>query len=413
MLYIFSFITVAAMFAGIFILLGHGDTSEALIVGVSILPILAATLFIRWKKYEWAVRFIAMLMILMITVLSTRGLGIHALSNLGFPAILIVASLVSKRRTMIFLAFLTVVCVAWLVFGELAGLYTPGTLVRSVPGDFFTAAMTISAAALMVRLLAESMYETNRRLQLELQERRKAEARLKELVGELETKNAEMESFTDAASRDLKIPLAEIRRLLRSLEEDVTKGDRARLKENVEKAVRAGERMRGLLDDLLFLSYIGRSRNPSVDLPFGEVVHEALGTVDSLRTAGVEIVVAQDLPVIHGDRPRLVEVVRNLIDYATRATDGPPDRRIEIGQEGQDMDGNPVFFVRDTGHEIAPEEQRRIFGLIYREEEQESSSGVDLAVVKKIIEVHGGRIWVESSPGKGSTFFFTLPLAGN
>jgi signal transduction histidine kinase len=409
MLYIFSFVTAGALFAGIFILLSHNDTSEALIVGLSILPILAATLFIRRRMFEWAVRFLAVLMILTITLLSTRGLGIHALSNLGFPAILIVASLVSRRRTMIFLTLLTVACVCWLVFGELAGWYTPTTLVRSVPGDFFTAALTIIAAALMVRLLSESMFTTNRQLQQELQERRKAELRLQELVRELEAKNAELESFTDTASHDLKIPLSEIRRQLKNIEQDVISGDRVRLRENVEKAAIASETMRDLLDELLFLSYIGRSRNPSTEAPFAEIVRAAIPLVDSLRSTQAEILVAEDLPVVRGDRPRLLEVARNLIANAVRTTAGLPGARIQVGCEGQDPDGSPILFVRDNGRGLDAKERARVFGLSYPREGEGRAAGVDLAIVKKIVEVHGGRIWVESEPGKGSTFFFTLP----
>ena len=407
--FLFTGVTLVAMFAGIFILLSHGDRQEAILVALTTLPILASMYFVRRKAFEWAARFIAVLMILMITVLSTRGLGIHAISNLGYPAILIVASLVTRRRTMIFLTLVTVGCVAWLVFGELAGAFTPTVLVRSVPGDFFTAALVIIAAAFMVRQISELSFEANRKLQQELKERRKIEKRYKQLIRELEAKNAELESFTYTVSHDLKAPLITIRGFLGHLEEDVTSSDRTRLKEDVERIANATEKMRNLLDELLFLSRIGRLKNPSVDVPFGEIVREALGMVEGrLRARQIQISVAADLPVVHGDRPRLVEVVQNLIDNAAKFMTEQAEPRIEIGQQGLDADGNPILFVRDNGIGIEAQYHNKIFGLFSKLAANSEGTGVGLAIVKKIIEVHNGHIWVESEVGKGATFFFTF-----
>ncbi|MGA7193864.1 MAG: ATP-binding protein, partial [Anaerolineales bacterium] len=85
-----------------------------------------------------------------------------------------------------------------------------------------------------------------------------------------------------------------------------------------------------------------------------------------------------------------------------------PHPIIEIGQRGEE-DGKPIFFVKDNGMGIAPQYHERIFGLFNKLDPQSEGTGIGLALVKRIIEVHGGRIWVESEPGKGSTFCFTLP----
>jgi len=100
--------------------------------------------------------------------------------------------------------------------------------------------------------------------------------------------------------------------------------------------------------------------------------------------------------------------MQNLIDNAAKYMGGQKEPRIEIGQRGE-QDGKPVFFVRDNGMGIAPEHHERIFGLFNKLDARSEGTGVGLALVKRIIEVHGGRIWVESVSGMGSTFLFTLP----
>jgi signal transduction histidine kinase len=112
---------------------------------------------------------------------------------------------------------------------------------------------------------------------------------------------------------------------------------------------------------------------------------------------------------VTGDRQRLVEVLQNLLDNAAKFMGDQPNLRIEIGQRGEDAEqGKLIFYVKDNGIGIAPEHHERIFGLFNQLDPKMGGTGVGLALVKRIVEFHGGRIWVESEAGKGSTFYFTL-----
>jgi len=241
-------------------------------------------------------------------------------------------------------------------------------------------------------------------------ERMQVEAEREKLIQELTAKNAELEQFTYTVSHDLKAPLITIRGFLGYLDEDASSGNRERLKDDIERIGSASTKMYKLLDELLILSRIGRMKNPPVNIPFAEIVHEALGMVEGrLRPRRIEVRIEPGLPIVHGDRPRLVEILQNLIDNAAKFIGERPDPCIEIGQRGFDADGKPILFVHDNGIGIDPQYHDKVFGLFNKLDMQTEGTGVGLALVKRIIEVHECRIWIESEPGKGSTFYFTLP----
>jgi signal transduction histidine kinase len=173
--------------------------------------------------------------------------------------------------------------------------------------------------------------------------------------------------------------------------------------------------MQHLLNDLLELSRIGRLKNDSVVIPFEELAREAIELVHGrIVEHGVTVHVDSNLPTVFGDRPRLLEVLQNLIDNAAKFMGTQKDPHIEIGQSGEDAEsGMPVFYVRDNGIGIAPEHFERVFGLFNKLDVKSDGTGIGLALVKRIVEVHGGRIWVTSELGKGATFCFTLPPASH
>jgi PAS domain S-box-containing protein len=240
----------------------------------------------------------------------------------------------------------------------------------------------------------------------------RAEAEREVLFGELEAKNAELERFTYTVSHDLKSPLITINGFLGLLEQDATAGDAARMQGDITQIRTATETMRRLLDELLELSRIGRVINPPQAVPLADLVHEAVNLVaGQIAARGVQVTKAPDLPVVYGDRPRLLEVLQNLLDNAVKFLGAQPEPRVDIGswQEGDDT----VCYVRDNGVGIEPRYHEKVFGLFEKLDLENADTGIGLALVKRIIEVHGGRIWVESKgAGQGSTFYFTLPSQG-
>jgi signal transduction histidine kinase len=227
----------------------------------------------------------------------------------------------------------------------------------------------------------------------------------------LEVKNAELERFTYTVSHDLKSPLITIRGYLGHLEESAVAGDLERFRADASRIQRATNKMEALLRDLLALSRVGRVRNPDEDVPLASVAHDAADLVrGALVARGVTVEIAPDLPVVRGDRQRLLEVMQNLIENATKFMGDAARPRIEIGSR-PDPSG-PVFFVRDNGVGIDPRHRDKVFDLFEKLTPGTEGTGVGLALVKRIIEAHGGRVWVESEgPGRGSTFCFTVPLA--
>ena len=222
----------------------------------------------------------------------------------------------------------------------------------------------------------------------------------------LEAKNDELERFTYTVSHDLKSPLFTIKGFIGLLREDVREGNTARVVDDLGRIDSAADLMQHLLDDLLELSRIGRLANPSEDVDLNVVAREAVELVAGrIAERGVEVVVAPDMPTVVGDRVRLREVFQNLLDNAIKFMGDQPEPRVEIGIR---PDG-ATCFVRDNGIGIAPEHQEHIFELFMRLDKNTEGTGIGLPLVRRIVEVHDGRVWVESEGrGRGAMFCFTL-----
>ena len=295
----------------------------------------------------------------------------------------------------------------------LASTYEPRSL-----GDQLAVTITLSGGFVGIALL---QWFSTRQLQLaliqarattadlliEITERQQAEAEREALVADLEAKNTELERFTYTVSHDLKSPLISISGFVGFLEQDTQTGNLERVKEDIVQINNAVAKMQRLLNELLELSRVGRLMNPPEEVSFTDIAHEAIEMVHGrIEACGVQVEIAPDLPTVHGDRARLVEVMQNLIDNACKFMGEQPDPKLEIGAR-QD-DGEAVFYVRDNGIGVDPQYHDKIFGLFDKLDPQSEGTGIGLALVKRIVEIHGGRIWVESEVGAGSTFCFTL-----
>jgi PAS domain S-box-containing protein len=244
----------------------------------------------------------------------------------------------------------------------------------------------------------------------DITEHKKVENERENLIDELETKNAELERFTYTVSHDLKSPLVTITGFIGYLQQDAMNGNIEKMKGSIERISAAARKMQALLSDLLELSRVGRLMNTPEDLPFGDIVNEAIDHVrGQLDEGNITIESLTNYPAVHGDRVRLVEVLQNLIDNAAKYSKPDAQSRIEIGADGRDEHGRAIFFVRDNGIGIEEQYHDRIFGLFNKLNVQSEGTGIGLSLVKRIIEVHDGRIWLVSEKDKGATFYFSLP----
>ena len=238
------------------------------------------------------------------------------------------------------------------------------------------------------------------------------EERVRGRTTELEAKNTEMERFIYTVSHDLRTPLISVSGFLGFLKQDAERGDLDQMQTDLGIANEAITKMDRLLLETLELSRIGRVANPPEDVQFEEIVDDALGqTSEKIRSSRCKVSVAQNLPVVHVDRMRITEVLANLIENSIKYMGLQTNPKIEIGQriDGKDR----IFFVRDNGIGIDLSQHDKVFGLFYKVDKKSEGTGAGLAIVKRIIDVHGGRIWIESELGKGCTVCFTLPLDMN
>ncbi len=380
----------------------------ALAIAIGIVPILISILFLRRNAVTIPSTLLAVTIILLITWLATFGQGIHDIGLLGYPVILIVAGLVLRGRVIMNLAILIILCLGWLVFGDLQGLYEPAQFVQSNLEDFFITSIIILVAGNAVYRLVRNVYDNLARAEQEIEEREKVEREREKLIQQLKLKNQELNRFAVRVSHDLKTPLITVAGFLGFLEKDIKEGNHARVEKNVTQISDAARKMGKFVDELLDLSRVGRIVNPPTDVPFDAIVEDALKAADGvLKAKQVQVAVKAALPFVHVDRVRVVQVLQNLITNAVKFMGNQPQPIIKIGFE--EIGGEHIFHVGDNGSGIDKEHQERIFELFGKLDPNTDGIGIGLGVVKRIVEVHGGRIWVESEgTGKGATFKFTL-----
>jgi PAS domain S-box-containing protein len=242
----------------------------------------------------------------------------------------------------------------------------------------------------------------------DITERKQAEEEIRQKTKALQQINEELTHFTYAVSHDLRSPLVTIRAFLGQLDQDLGGNKPALIEKDLAYLRTAADKVSGLLDELLELSRIGRQMRTPTEVSMQEAVNEALSLVAGrIVKHGVTVKVTQAPVQLTGDRPRLVEIFQNLVDNAVKYMGDQPAPCVEIGAD--DVDGEIVLFVRDNGIGVDPQHQLRLFGPFEKLNPGSEGAGLGLALVKRIVEVHGGRVWLESEGlGHGCTLRFTL-----
>lgn len=234
---------------------------------------------------------------------------------------------------------------------------------------------------------------------------------LQRLNVELQRRNQELDTFTYIASHDLKEPLRGISNYAQFLIEDYSKTLDVEGRERLVTIQRLIQRMEELLNSLLHYSRVERVELNQSDLELTQVVQEALDQLQGrLQGEHVQVHLPQSLPLVRGDRTQLTEVFTNLLSNALKYND-KAEKWVEVGVQNPINGEPPIFYVRDNGIGISPEHREKVFEIFRRLHTRDAyggGTGAGLTIVKKIIERHGGRIWVDSTVGNGATFYFTI-----
>ena len=242
----------------------------------------------------------------------------------------------------------------------------------------------------------------------DITERKRAEDDLNRAMEDLKRSNAELEQFAYVASHDLQEPL----RMVSSYMQLLKRRYEGKLDQDADQfiayAVDGSERMQRLINDLLAFSRVGTRGQPFAEVAGDKALEQALTNLQVAIKKGKATVTHDRLPKVLGDETQLVQLFQNLVGNAIKFH-GKEKPQVHISARARGKEW--VFAVRDNGIGIDPQYAERIFIIFQRlhGRAKYEGTGIGLAICKKIVQRHGGRIWVESQPGKGSTFFFTLP----
>ena len=228
---------------------------------------------------------------------------------------------------------------------------------------------------------------------------------------ELKKKNADIEQFIYTVSHDLRSPLVTVKAFLGYLEQDMEEGNRLRFAQDLQYIHAAADKMKLLLDELLELSRIDRSEPVPVQTSLLEIVHEVLDVMAGIiNDHNLQVEIPKNDVMLIGDRSRLFQIWQNLVENAVKYRYGNDLPLVRIG--ACQSDGEMRFYVRDNGIGIEPQYHEQVFNLFEKLDARTPGAGMGLAIVRRVVEKCGGRIWVESAGhGEGTCFWFTLPEA--
>lgn len=230
---------------------------------------------------------------------------------------------------------------------------------------------------------------------------------LKATVSKLTTANKELSDFAHVAAHDLKAPLRAIGSLAGIISEDYADKLDEQGKKHLDLLVKRTERMSELINGILRYSEVGKVASEKEKVDLNKVVNDVISSLDPSKN--IEITVRNSLPVIIAEKTRMAQIFQNLLSNAIKYMD-KPNGLIQIGCSVEE--GFWKFYIKDNGPGIDEKYYDKIFVIfqtLTRRDELEGT-GIGLSMVKKIVELYAGKVWVESTVGLGSTFFFTLPI---
>lgn len=240
------------------------------------------------------------------------------------------------------------------------------------------------------------------------------EQRVSERTQELQTANRrlevayrDLEAFTRSVSHDLRAPLRAIKGYTSMLGEELGKADAPRIQHHMEAIMGTTRRMDAIIDNLLKLASVSQRELQTQRLRLADLMRQVVQEVNPPPPAEVHIGLASEC--VRADAGLLALALRNLISNAVKFSQTRPNPEIWVG--ATEVEGDRAYFVRDNGVGFDPRYAPRLFGAFQRlhSEREFEGTGLGLTIVKSVIEKHGGRVWAESQPGAGATFYFVLP----
>jgi light-regulated signal transduction histidine kinase (bacteriophytochrome) len=278
--------------------------------------------------------------------------------------------------------------------------------------------------AVIARRRAKQAESANRRLEEEIRDRKRAEEEIRRLNANLERSVEvrteqladaikQLEAFSYSVSHDLKAPLRAINGFSRALLEDYGPQLEDQARSYLNSIAKGADRMGQLINDLLAFSRLGRNKMASSTIDMNEL---AQSVFDELKFGAPERDIEcslRPLPPTRGDRAMIRQVLVNLLSNAIKFTGPAHTASIEIGCSGNELEQN-TYFVKDNGAGFDMQYSEKLFGVFQRlhSTKEFEGTGVGLAIVQRIVQRHGGRVWAEGKVNEGATFHFTLPIEG-
>jgi signal transduction histidine kinase len=268
------------------------------------------------------------------------------------------------------------------------------------------AAMKMDELERLVQERANELIEKNKQLKIEIAEREQAELKLAEMLRKVDNVNKELKDFTSIVSHDLKAPLRGVKTLASWILEECGDKFDTKASQQMNLLIERVEKMHELIDGVLKYSKIGQVSGQGVQVNLDKFIHEVINMI--VPPENIKVTVEDKMPVITCEETHIMQVFQNLVGNAIKYMDKPEGWvKVNCIEDGDYW----KFSVSDNGPGIEEKHFERIFRMFHVLETKKNvqGTGVGLTVAKKVVELYGGKIWVESKVGQGSTFFFTFP----